>query len=537
MTASATSRGLIAHARPPRVARRRRALAQPDVPVPERRLGLRRRRLPRRPSRARHARRPRRAARRGRGARHPGAARPRPEPHLGPAPVVRDARGARARTATGTSGPTRRRTAARPTTGGQLFGGSAWDVDEPTGQYYLHNFLPAQPDLDWWNDERARRVRRHPAVLVRPRRRRLPHRRRARPRQGPRAARQPAGRRRTRLATRSAWASGSTTAQPAGGARRLPALARLARRVRPEPAAARRDVRAWSSSGWRASTATAATSCTWRSTSRSCIADLDADVLRESSSATEAALPDGAWPVWTSSNHDVERFPTRWARRRRRAARACALLMLLTLRGTPVLYYGDELGCPTSRCPTTRSRPGRPARSAPSTAATARGRRCRGSRGGRRVHDAGVEPWLPFGDRDALTVAEQRADRGSTLCPRARPDRAPALARGPRARRLRDDPVPAGDLGLAARRAATGVALNLGDGPASIELTGTVLVGTRRERDGEHVDGTLTLEPGEGVVLELEPRRASRSGRASRPRSPARARAARAGARRAPRRG
>jgi hypothetical protein len=33
-----------------------------------------------------------------------------------------------------------------------------------------------------------------------------------------------------------------------------------------------------------------------------------------------------------------------------------------------------------------------------------------------------------------------------------------------------------------------------------------VLVGTRRERDGERVDGTLALEPGEGVVLELEPR-------------------------------
>ena len=43
---------------------------EPDLPVPERRLGLRRRRLPRRPPRARHARRPRRADRRGARARH-----------------------------------------------------------------------------------------------------------------------------------------------------------------------------------------------------------------------------------------------------------------------------------------------------------------------------------------------------------------------------------------------------------------------------------------------------------------------------------
>src|SRR3954454_11773332 len=33
------------------------------------------------------------------------------------------------------------------------FGGnSAWTLDERTGQYYLHNFLPEQPDLNWWNE-------------------------------------------------------------------------------------------------------------------------------------------------------------------------------------------------------------------------------------------------------------------------------------------------------------------------------------------------------------------------------------------------
>src|SRR5829696_2416235 len=32
------------------------------------------------------------------------------------------------------------------------FGGSAWTLHEPTGQYYLNNFLPSQPDLNWWND-------------------------------------------------------------------------------------------------------------------------------------------------------------------------------------------------------------------------------------------------------------------------------------------------------------------------------------------------------------------------------------------------
>ena len=34
-----------------------------------------------------------------------------------------------------------------------VFGGSAWQFDEPTGQYYLHSFLAEQPDLNWDNPE------------------------------------------------------------------------------------------------------------------------------------------------------------------------------------------------------------------------------------------------------------------------------------------------------------------------------------------------------------------------------------------------
>jgi alpha-glucosidase len=54
----------------------------------------------------------------------------------------------------------------------------------------------------------------------------------------------------------------------------------------------------------------------------------------------EAALPPGAAPNWVLGNHDKPRIATRVGDD---AARLAAML-LLTLRGTPTLYYGDELG-------------------------------------------------------------------------------------------------------------------------------------------------------------------------------------------------
>ncbi len=51
--------------------------------------------------------------------------------------------------------------------------------------------------------------------------------------------------------------------------------------------------------------------------------------------------PRGAWPTWVLSNHDNARHRTRYGSERR--ARAAAVL-LLTLRGTPFLYAGEELG-------------------------------------------------------------------------------------------------------------------------------------------------------------------------------------------------
>src|SRR5262249_59421897 len=58
---------------------------------------------------------------------------------------------------------------------------------------------------------------------------------------------------------------------------------------------------------------------------------------------TLARLPAGACPVWTASNHDVSRFPTRWGDGDERKARL-ALPGPATLPGSPVLYYRGANG-------------------------------------------------------------------------------------------------------------------------------------------------------------------------------------------------
>ena len=142
--------------------------------------------------------------------------------------------------------------------------------------------------------------------------------------------------------------------------------------------------------------------------------------------------------------------------------------MLLTLRGTPFLYYGDELGAARRAVgPADRARPGRAAHRRPgATTATC----CRTPMpwsdepgGGFTTPDA--TPWLPFGDLAAHNVAAQRADPGSTL----------HLVRDLIALRRGERDLTHGRLRVAARarpargRGARGdgfvVALNLSDAP------------------------------------------------------------------------
>jgi alpha-glucosidase len=224
-----------------------------------------------------------------------------------------------------------------------------------------------------------------------------------------------------------------------------------------------------------------------------------ADGIRAVVELHESVMPDRAWPNWLLGDHDFPRIASRVRPERARVAMA----LLLTLRGTPTWYYGDELGLPDAdRSPSGMADPqasGGDDRDRllvrtpmPWTA---------GPHGG----FSEVEPWLPPSSEDpALTVERQREDPGSHLhlfrsLVRLRRER-PALSVGA----YRSLP-PTEDVLSFERWHPEGsvhVHLNFGSSPRTVRLgSGRVLLTT----SGSAAEGTtLTLRGYEGAIVEAE---------------------------------
>lgn len=66
----------------------------------------------------------------------------------------------------------------------------------------------------------------------------------------------------------------------------------------------------------------------------------DAGAIREQVETIESVVPEGSWPNYVLGNHDEPRIAGKVGRTRARLA----MMMLLTLRGTATVYYGDEIG-------------------------------------------------------------------------------------------------------------------------------------------------------------------------------------------------
>jgi alpha-glucosidase len=214
----------------------------------------------------------------------------------------------------------------------------------------------------------------------------------------------------------------------------------------------------------------------------------------------EAVLPAHGWPSWVLGNHDQKRIASRVGPAQARIA----MMLLLTLRGTPTLYYGDELGLENVAIPADRLQDpfgqahpeqGRdPVRTPMPWDGSAH---CGFTQG---------EPWLPLGaDHASRSVAAQQDQPRSMLALTrallALRRQEPALALG--------DWAPAG-LGsdvLGYARTLDGkrfvIVLNLDGQPKSVRLSepGRIRLSTALDRTDEPVAGMLELRADEGVII------------------------------------
>lgn len=138
--------------------------------------------------------------------------------------------------------------------------------------------------------------------------------------------------------------------------------------------------------------------------------------IRKTLTDFEAAAGEG-WPSWAFSNHDVRRVVSRWGGEGEPRFARMLVALLIALRGTAFLYQGEELGLPEADLP--RERLVDPYGIAFWPAFKGRDG-CRTPMPWRRdAPHAGFstgEPWLPVpGTHHALAVDTQAADPASTL--------------------------------------------------------------------------------------------------------------------------
>jgi alpha-glucosidase len=221
----------------------------------------------------------------------------------------------------------------------------------------------------------------------------------------------------------------------------------------------------------------------------------------------EGLLPSYAWPNWVLGNHDKSRIATRVGPAQARVA----AMLLLTLRGTPTLYYGDEIGMhdvPISgdqvKDPYEKNVPGLGLGRDPE-------RTPMQWSGDERAGFTTGEPWLPVADDyKTINVSVQRNQPNSMLALYHRlielRRAEPALSIGGYA------PLPAdNDLIAYVRKTHEGrllIVLNLGAKIQSFSISqlqcrASVLLSTYLDRDREESGDKLELRGDEGVIIEL----------------------------------
>jgi alpha-glucosidase len=232
-----------------------------------------------------------------------------------------------------------------------------------------------------------------------------------------------------------------------------------------------------------------------------------AQSLRRLIDEYEAALPAGGWPNWVLSNHDRPRIASRIGKDHGRLA----AMLLLTLRGTPTIYYGDEIGMEQVEIPEGRIRDPFEL----NVRGLGLGRDgCRTPMQWDASPHAGfsrTDPWLPVHENfGRANVACEHDESGSIYRLYRRlieiRRKSPAMIFGA----YRPVAAP-GDMLLFIREYEGErllVALNFGDEPTRLELPreaaeGRVAFSTFADREEEQVADRLHLRPKEGVIIAI----------------------------------
>jgi alpha-glucosidase len=217
----------------------------------------------------------------------------------------------------------------------------------------------------------------------------------------------------------------------------------------------------------------------------------------------EEALPRGAWPNWVLGNHDKARIASRIGEAQARVAAA----LLLTLRGTPTIYYGEEIGMKNVlivpeqvQDPAEKNEPGLGlGRDPERTPMRWDGSPLAGFTTG--------TPWLPLGpDHASANVAAMAESHESLL---NLYQRLIELRRGhPVLTHGAIEAVGVEGNILSYERCQgndrLAIALNLGHEPTQVSLpSGQVLLSTHLDRAGEDVYQGVSLRADEGVIVQV----------------------------------
>lgn len=227
--------------------------------------------------------------------------------------------------------------------------------------------------------------------------------------------------------------------------------------------------------------------------------------VREAVEIYEAALPEHGWPNYVLGNHDQARLASRIGLEEARMA----AMLLLTLRGTPFIYYGEEIGMENVSIPQEAVQDPYGI-NVPGMSRDPERTPMQWDDSQNAGFSAGRQTWLPVAaNYKTINVEKQRDETRSML---ALYRRLIAYRRESAALRLGDYRSVTGEgipsdcyvyLRIYAGQRVC-IALNLGvrERELDIKFAGKIALSTQLDRS-EPTDGKLKLRPNEGVIVEL----------------------------------